>query len=285
MIASILTLQQNATSDSIHEVLPHIYASRRLLLSTFQLPQSQLDNATRAFLIGTYVYIAVVSDISKTMVEAQMSILEEATLLFPLIEGNDSFRRTYGVDVELFRLIPKVSALINEQHVGLDGAIVSSWETTLGHKTLRSKISSWKSNAEDSNIIICEEIYQQALLLYLESSLSSNNYLSDVNHLLATIQDAFNSLTVLLGRLPLESTVSTVLFWPLAIFGSCASTPDQQDIVRQRLVSLQSGFGLRHIGRILCLLEELWARCDIPHRGPLVLSQIMKEISLRVYFL
>lgn len=84
---------------------------------------------------------------------------------------------------------------------------------------------------------------------------------------------------------PLDSSISTVLFWPLAIFGSCASTPAQQDVVRQQLLGLHGGFGLRHIKGTLHLLEDLWARCDDFHRDPLVLSQIMKDTNLRIYFL
>lgn len=268
----------------------HLKASRQLLLSALELPGPFLDDDTRAFLIETYAYTIILSDLSISARHSDAHMLGHAADLLRSTRAlSESI--TYGFPIGLFQLIPEVSVLIKrceserERDLGLSGAI--SKDTTFAISKLREVIRSWKSHSTSSNTIICAKIYQQALLLYLDCAASveaqSDDTMSDMEYI-ASIQKAFEVLGLLLECLPTSAPISTILCWPLAIFGSTATFPVHQAIIRDRFMDLYKTSGLRHVKETLCMLELLWSCNGGTRLGPQDLSRKMEENKLCICF-
>ncbi|EXJ83941.1 hypothetical protein A1O3_04608 [Capronia epimyces CBS 606.96] len=249
LIASMMLIfVENARIDGHDKMATHIRASRHLLLSALQLPGSQLDDTTRAFLIETYAYTVILSDISIDVKHSDAHMLEDAAALLQSMQAS-SESATYGYPIELFGLIPEVSVLVkrSQRELSLSGSI--SDDTIWTISKLRGVVRHWKSDSTSSSTIICAKIYQQALLLYLDGAARGQGQLSDLTSDLesvASVQKAFEILEILLDCLPASAPISTVLCWPLAVFGFTATLSAHRAMIRDRLNQLHKNFGLRH---------------------------------------
>lgn len=264
----------------------HMRASRQLLLSALELPRSRLDDTTRAFLIETYAYTIILSDISIDTMHGETNMLEDAELLLHSMEDCPE-STTYGYPVELFQLIPEVSVLVKKRQHELDlsGSISNDTLCEISH--LGEIIRRWKPSSASSSSIICAKIYQQSLLLYLDGAASGRRQpphsATDMEYA-ASVQKSFEVLEVLLDCLPASAPISTILCWPLAVFGSAAVVPPHQAMIRERLGQLHENFGLRHVKETLDLLELLWIRNEFNRRDARLLSRLMENNNRHICF-
>ncbi|KAJ9635016.1 hypothetical protein H2204_005971 [Knufia peltigerae] len=282
----MLSFIENARLDSQNAMNTHLKASRQLLLTALELPGSVLDDVTRGFLIETYAYTIILSDLSISARHNNMHMLGHAVILLRSTRAlSESI--TYGFPIDLFQLIPEVSVLVKscERELELSGAI--SKDTTSAISKLRGTIRSWKSHSTSSNTIITAKIYQQALLLYLDCADSTDaqiyDTMSDLEYA-ASIQKAFEILGLLLECLPTSAPISTILCWPLAIFGSAAISPAHQAIIRERFIHLHKTSGLRHVKETLRMLELLWSCNEGTRQSPRHLSRKMEENNRCICF-
>lgn len=264
----------------------HIRASRQLLLSALRLPESQLDDKIRAFLIETYGYTIILSDISIGASHRDTGMLEDAVLLLGSVKDL-SESTTYGYPIELFQLIPKVSVMVKKRQSELDLSGSLSTDTICEIVHLGDVIRCWKPQSTSSSSNICAKIYQQALLLYLDGAASADRQLSgstaDMAYA-ASVQNSFRALEILLDCLPATAPISTILCWPLAVFGSTATVPAHQAMIRQWLNQLHENFRLRHVKETLRLLELLWIRNEYDRRDARLLSRIMEDNNRHICF-
>lgn len=279
-------MEQTTRCDTKDGPLIHLKAYRHLLFSALQLPSSRLDDETRTFLVEIYSFLVVVSEISISE-NSDGWILEDASFLFPLIsvKGRGS-GFICGSAQNLFQLIPQASAVARKCIAEQTNFGSTSWETVSAFLSIRSTVQRWGSQATNSADIICGKLYQQAILIYLETSFRTFDQTGAVAFFeySTAVQQAFQISISLLESFPIDSAVSTALCWPLVVIGACAMTSQHQSIIYQRLIDTSDYVGISHARRAAQLLEMVWKKDHTSQRSPLILSKVMEEQSRPIYF-
>lgn len=260
-------------------IIAHLKASRQLLFSALKLPTSQLDAETRNFLVEVYAFAAIIANITLGP-ESDGWILEDATALLPMVHPNEHQLLTIsGCPTELFELVPRVSRLASKHLIEQESLGYTSWGVVSEHLSIRSKLERWTSDSRDSHVIACHQIYQQAILVYLESAFAKEGSINYTSH----IQHGFDILTESLLRLPVESPHATTLCWPLVVFGSYAKTSIHQNIIRQRLLDLHKVIGANNLKETSRFLENLWSQKNLSYK-PSTIFHILRQQCLELYF-
>ncbi|RFU27346.1 hypothetical protein B7463_g9004, partial [Scytalidium lignicola] len=287
----ILCIVESTRGDAGDVAIRHLKGARSLLQSALRLPESQLDQETRAFLIERYAYTIVLANISMGE-ESDSWVLHDVAQLFPLMKS--SYTGTLGSGTigcvhELCRLIPTVSSLAmkrqKEESLGIE-----SWETISTFLSLYTTIKKWESVCTDEFYTLCGKIYQHTLLVYLASSFEryeqqANNdvfYGSEYSPLVGL---AFSNFIPLLDSVPVDSPMSSTLCWPLVVFGSCAKLAEHRELVRARLLAMSSVIGMGNARETCSLLDILWSSGDYSQANPLSIEPIMKKEKMTVMFL
>lgn len=251
------------------------------------MPASQVDDETRAFIIEHFIYVAVLSDISLG-VESYKWVLEDAMLLIPMISKSEhkATGMFCGAAHDLFQLIPQVTVfsrkLIKEQ----DESTELSSETLSTYKSLRSSIITWRSTSSNEGFTISGKIYQQALLVYLEASMSRIEQSGPISTTAAASrEEAIDTATTLLESLPLDTDIATTLCWPIAIIGSCATLPRHQQTITQRLKLMHCMLGFGNLSTTQRLLRTIWADNSSGRAGPWSIEPLMRKEGEIIAFL
>jgi hypothetical protein len=269
--------------DNICGVINHLKASRQLLFTALKLPSSQLDDETRSFLVEVYAYAAITANITFGP-DSDSWILEDATLLLPMLRANkDHVLTVSGCPTDLFELIPRVSILAGKRLAEQENLGYSSWEIASEHLSLRGKIQRWTSKSTDPHVMACHRIYQQAILVYLESAFTKDASTDPVGEHPTPIEHAFDVLIESLDQLPVESPHATTLCWPLVVFGSSAKTSYHHSVIRQRLLELHRVIGAKNLKETLQFLENVWVESDHSYK-PSKISNLLKQHALELYF-
>lgn len=154
-----------------------------------------------------------------------------------------------GCAYELFTYVPRVSTLLWD-FVSHDPKLPRNDLITQYHE-ISAQIRAWKPYSEQSGMVACAELYQQSLLLLLDSQFAGDGTQINIEH-------AFESLELLLARLPPTSPIATTATWPLFVFGIIACHGHQKSLIRSYLQSLVKEFGMGVMSTALSQLEEVW---------------------------
>lgn len=210
--------------------------------------------------------------------ESDEWVIDDSALLFPAIPTSPSS----GCVHELFQLIPKVSIIARQWIIESQNGVVSD-DTIIEHESLQFAVSSWLPGSDDEIHCLCGRLYQQALMVYLAASLTPE--METYSGYSGQVQDAFDNFIPLLESIPPDSSISTTLCWPLAIFGSCARTMEHRGAISERLDVLSSVYSAQSVRDTKTLLEKLWLENDPKLANPLSLERMMKEEGTTVLFL
>ncbi|KAH7140271.1 fungal-specific transcription factor domain-containing protein [Dactylonectria estremocensis] len=275
--AMLLCIVETFRADSGAFALHHLRAASVLLKKMLQLPNSKLDEGTRAFVLERYAYTMTLAHITMGP-ESDGWVIDDLALVFPTIQNSPSS----GCVHELFQQIPSVSIMARQWAAETRSGNVSD-DTIIEYESLHFSISSWLPDSEDEIYRLCGLLYQQALLVYLAAS--STSEMDAPLGYSTQVQEAFDHFIPLLESIPPDSSISTTLCWPLAIFGSCARTVEHRRVISQRLDVLSSVYSAQSVRDAKLLLEKLWQE-EEPHlASPLSLERIMKEQKMTVLFL
>ncbi|KAJ5973709.1 hypothetical protein N7481_010919, partial [Penicillium waksmanii] len=157
-----------------------------------------------------------------------------------------------GCAHELFTLAPEVSALLREESSQASSPTSSEQSLTNKYHDLRAQIEEWKPRSDQQELVLCAQLYQQSLLLLLDSRFAGENSQE-------CIDQAFQSLESLLSQLPPTSPIATTATWPVFVFGVYAQNPHQKELTRTYLRDLVRVFGMGVMEAALNQLEEVWA--------------------------
>lgn len=154
-----------------------------------------------------------------------------------------------GCAYELFTYVPRVSTLLwdfvsHYPKLPRNDLIAQYYE-------ISAQIRAWEPYSEQSGMVACAELYQQSLLLLLDSQFAGDETQID-------IEQAFESLELLLARLPPTSPIATTATWPLFVFGIIACHGHHKSLIRSYLQSLVKEFGMGVMSTALSQLEEVW---------------------------
>ncbi|KAH6974298.1 fungal-specific transcription factor domain-containing protein [Ilyonectria sp. MPI-CAGE-AT-0026] len=275
--AMLLCIVETFRADSGAFALHHLRAASVLLKKVLKLPDSQLGEATRAFLVERYAYTMTLAHITMGS-ESDEWVVDDSALLFPAIPTSPSS----GCVHELFQLIPKVSIVARQWIAESQSGVVSD-DTIIEHERLQFVVSSWLPGSDDEIHCLCGRLYQQALMVYLAASSASE--METYSGYSVQVQDAFGNFIPLLESIPPDSPISTTLCWPLAIFGSCARTMEHRRAISGRLDVLSNVYSAQSVRDTKKLLEKLWLENDPKLANPLSLERMMKEEGTTVLFL
>ncbi|KAH8892821.1 hypothetical protein GQ53DRAFT_745851 [Thozetella sp. PMI_491] len=285
--AIILCMAENFRENSGVLALQHLTAARSLLQEVLKLPVSQLSRETRAFLIERYTYSMILAHVTMGP-EADSWVLDDAAALFPLLQETAvNSSAMLGCVHELFQLIPSVSILARRRQAELQSQSTGACETDAMFFGLYSTIQSWQPTSDDHVNNLCGRFYQQALLVYLASSLEGGMLEdgADGSCYSPPVQAAFDEFIPLLASIMPGASISTTLGWPLAIFGSCARTPEHRSIISDKLNMLSDAYSAKSVRETKTVLEKLWARDEPSMANPMSLEYIMKSENMTVLFL
>lgn len=265
----------------------HVKAARQLLFRALELPSSKLDNEIRAFVIEHFIYVAVLSNISLGA-ESDNWILEDVRLLIPMVlrSPGKATGMFCGAAHELFQLIPQVTIFSRKVVEEQDATGFASWASINAYVTLRSSITAWCSDTDNENFDISGKIYQQALLLYLELSMTRSGGAGSLESTAATsVKEAMETATELIECLPLDCDIATTLCWPIAVIGSCATQAKHQCVISQRLKLMHCMLGFNNLESTRQLLDVLWSDKELGVVGPWSIEPQMRKQGAIIAFL
>ncbi|CAH0057597.1 unnamed protein product [Clonostachys solani] len=262
--AMLLCIAETFRENSGRLALYHLRALSALIQKALRLPESQLPKDTRAFLIERYMYTMTLAHITMGS-ESDEWVLNDGNILYPMLESSPIHA--------LFKLIPRVSVL--SRHWAAETQAGSVSDSLFREKEeLYTLISSWEPNSREINYTLCGIVYQQALLVYLASIPEGNR--EALSGYPDTVQELFDTFLPFLMSTPPESPISTMLCWPLAIFGSCAGDGEHRRVIHERLQLLSQIYSAQSVRDTMILLEKMWAENPGPS-SPLSFERIMKR--------
>ena len=238
----------------------HLEGANCLMEYILRTTPASLQTTIGSIIIELYVYHACIG--SFTIQCPDLAILRSNTRTENPSPQYNKVGMLSGCAQDLFTFIPKVSALIRD--CAANGSFSRNYRRNLTNEywNLRSPIAGWKPGPADPNIVYCAELYQQSLLILLDTHFPTEGSKDSV-------QQAFESLKLLLSHLPPSSPVVTTATWPLFIFGMIAHEPREKDTIRQYVQSLVQVFGIGIMRTTLAYLERVWEKdshLNIPDR-------------------
>ena len=129
----------------------------------------------------------------------------------------------------------------------------------------------------ESEPALCGQIFQQAVHLYLLTSLPRRQELLGSQEV--WISGCIDSAFALLTQLSPLARINTSLGWALAVIGACTTSSNHQEQLRNRLSVMYCVIGLGNIKATATLLQHFWSLPQ-SERSPWVICQVMQENQL-----
>ncbi|KAJ4256853.1 hypothetical protein NW762_008949 [Fusarium torreyae] len=281
--ALIMCFTETAKGDTNGIVFDHLQAVKPLVVDLISKHRHVLPSELRAFVTEYYVYTVIISMISmEPSATAEMSLAPELEYEAQLLVENGYVGQLCGSWLPLLLLIPhifefgrrRVSASVQPPFPGADDF--------LNFCQLQASINSfYPSPSANSEVTICGYIFQQAVHLYLLTSLG----VADASQITqqVSIENVLSGAFLYLEQLPASARINTSMCWALAIIGVCTPDDERRDVLRQRLHTMFVTIGLGNISSTLALLEKSWAR-PRENQSPWDISKIMYEHEIWISF-
>lgn len=235
-------------------------------------------------MIEYYAYTASVSMIS---VDARLS--GQLFLNFDLEQRARQLLSTQyvgnlcGCWLELLLLIPCIFDLGRQWMMEDAQAIIPTADEIAMFASIQAQILRWSPYAHViPEVYLAGLIFQQAMLVYLYTSLGSYQYAPDGMYK-GLIETALTDAMSYLDDLSPQARINSGLCWPIAVVGSCLSTPEHQERLRTRLGAMSSHFGLGNMHRTLLLLEAMW-QLSPSEAGPWNICRTMQQNQIWISF-
>ncbi|KAK5807514.1 hypothetical protein VI817_001772 [Penicillium citrinum] len=282
--ALLMCFTETAKGDMTGTIFDHLSAANTLLVKLLAQSDTAVPRELKDFVIEYYSYTATVSMIS---IDARLSgqlflnlELEQRAreLLQTQYVGN-----LCGCWLELLLLIPCIFDLGRQWMMEETPAVVPTADDMAMFASIQAQILRWSPYPfVVAEVYLAGLIFQQAMLIYLYTSLGSYEHTADgiYNGL---IQTAVTEAMSYLVELSPEARINSGLCWPIAVVGSCLVKPEQQECLRTRLVAMATHFGLGNMQRTLLLLEVMW---QLPQgeAGPWNICRTMQQNQIWISF-
>ncbi|KAJ6031349.1 hypothetical protein N7540_002081 [Penicillium herquei] len=279
-----MCLIEATRGDTNGTCLDHILAAQFLIHDLLSRGIS-IPPSLRSFLLEWYIYVAASSSlrsssrhtykklISKTVAEAGLELVKSGYI------GNLS-----GCWLGLLLLIPRVVDFRREyiEYIASEGE--PSIQLMVMFAELHAEIAQWTpKSAATPDVALVGNIHQQAVLVFLLSAVANGKNIFLSGPLDMTLAKHVSQGLEFLAKLPFSARLNTNLCWPITVLGSCLDDPQQQDLIRNRLISSQSLLGFRNISWTAAILEHLWGLSE-DEKGPWKIPYVMDENQLWITF-
>ena len=279
----LLTLKQVARGDVQGTVFEHLRAAK-LLIDHVSSSVTHIPSNLQDFLVEYYTYTSTLSIISMDPASGNNIVL--SSNMWDRAQG--LVARQYvgslcGGWLELLLLIPSIFYLDKGSSATEDNVLHRSADDISIFACLQSQIVSFSPHPSlRPKVALASRIYQQAMLLYLLTTLGiPENREGSMHGVL--IENTISNAISLLEQLPPTERINTSLCWPLAVIGSCISIKSMQGVLRQRLRVMFDVIGLGNMRETLSLLEELW-KLPSNQRSPWTIWKSMQDHHIQISF-
>ncbi|KAF7591088.1 hypothetical protein BBP40_001987 [Aspergillus hancockii] len=282
--ALVMCFTETAKGDMNGTIFDHLSAANSLLTRLLSLSDSAVPKDLKDFVIEYYTYTAAVSMISiDARVSHQLLLNFDLEQKARLLLQSEYVGNLCGCWLELLLLIPCIFDL-GRQWMMLDGQpAMPTADDIAMFGSLQAQIMRWDPfSFVTPEVFLAGRVFQQAMLLYLYTSLGSFSRAEDGMHQ-GLINAAIAEGMSYLNQLSATARINSGLCWPIAVVGSCLFDVDQQDQLRQRLTTMVNTFGLGNMQRTLLLLENMW-QMPLEEAGPWNICRAMQQHQIWISF-
>ncbi|KAM0549527.1 hypothetical protein ACHAPJ_009343 [Fusarium lateritium] len=281
--ALIMCFTETAKGDTNGVVFDHLQAVGPLVVDLISKHRHVLPDELRAFVTEYYVYTAIISMISmEPSATAEMFLAPELEYEAQLLIENGYVGQLCGSWLSLLLLIPHIFEFGRRRVSASVQPPFPAADDFLNFCQLQASIDSfYPSPTANSEVAICGYIFQQAVHLYLLTSLGVGDTSQITQQV--SIENVLSGAFLYLEQLPASARINTSMCWALAIIGVCTPDDERRDVLRQRLNTMFLTIGLGNISSTLALLEKSWAR-PREDQSPWNISKIMYEHEIWISF-
>ncbi|KAJ5640063.1 uncharacterized protein N7484_007925 [Penicillium longicatenatum] len=281
--ALLMCFTETAKGDMTGTIFDHLTAANSLLVKLLEQSDAAVPRELKDFVIEYYVYTASVSMIS---VDARLS--RQLFLNFDLEQrARELLTLQYvgnlcGCWLELLLLIPVIFDL-GRQWMMEDQASMPTADDMAMFASIQAQILRWAPFPfVEPEVFMAGLIFQQAMLIYLYTSLGGYKYTRDGMYR-GLVQTAVTEAMSYLEQLSPSARINSGMCWPIAVVGSCLETPEQKEGLGTRLTAMSTHFGLGNMHRTHQLLEAMW---DLPpsEAGPWNICRSMQQKQIWISF-
>ena len=265
-------------------IFDHLTAANSLLVKLLAQSDAAVPRELKDFVIEYYVYTASVSMIS---VDARLS--GQLFLNFDLEQrARELLTMQYvgnlcGCWLELLLLVPVIFDLGRQWMMEDAQKTAPTADDIAMFASVQAQILRWAPfPSVDPEVYLAGLIFQQAMLIYLYTSLGGYKYAIDGIYR-GLIQTAVTEAMTYLNELSPYARINSGMCWPIAVVGSCLEDLDQQDRLRTRLAAMSGHFGLGNMHRTLQLLEAMW-HLPPSEAGPWNICRSMQQKQIWISF-
>lgn len=188
-----------------------------------------------------------------------------------------------GCWLSLLMLIPQIVNLKHKMDSEASESGRLSADCVITFASLQQKIAQYEPPVQvEEEALLSGKLYQQAMLLYLLTTLNIPRHASEGTHRDA-IEDAITQAFHHLQGIPLAARISTTLLWPLVVLGSCITENCMRNLIRTRLRSMSETLGFATMRNTWNLLEHIWKEQSIGC-GPWELWRAMRDRQIWLLF-
>ncbi|KAF2491704.1 hypothetical protein BU16DRAFT_565403 [Lophium mytilinum] len=274
-----LCLTETVKGETNSNTLHHLKAARALILQWITIAAVKHDTGLRTLITELYLYLAILLSVPLGRDPYHQLVYEDSKLLFSYLP-RDHTGPLFGCARDLFELIPQIFQLANEKQAAHDTSHSQFRSKEAAIASLLQEILVWKPTKDvHDDTSRGGKIYQQALIILHYTSFAI--FVRAPVDILRVIDEALSIAGNELNHIPLDSPILTTLTWPLAVLGSCATRPEHQDLLRQRITGMCQTLRMTCFEQLLQVLETLWASSR-HQNGMAAFEVVMKEMNLVV---
>ncbi|CAG8943091.1 unnamed protein product [Penicillium salamii] len=282
--ALLMCFTETAKGDMNGTIFDHLSAANSLLVKLLAQSDTAVPRDLKDFVIEYYTYTATVSMIS---IDARFS--GQLFLNLDLEERSRELLRTQyvgnlcGCWLELLLLIPCIFDLGRQWIMDDTQAVVPTADDLAMFASIQAQVLRWSPYPNvPTDVHLAGLIFQQAILIYLYTSLGGFRYTAD-GMFRGLVDNAVTEAMSYLNDLSPSARINSGLCWPIALVGSCLVNVDQQERLRRRLNAMIEKFGLGNMHRTLLLLEAMW-QLPISDAGPWNICRAMQQNQIWISF-
>ncbi|KAI3097821.1 transcriptional regulator family: Fungal Specific TF [Penicillium roqueforti] len=266
----LLSLEVSKT-DSDGHAFCHLQACRELVSGAFAHCR---DSQMLGFLVEYYLY--TLSLLPTSSMESPELIEEDIEFAFQTLLNNavPATGVLCGCAPRMFRTIPKVTEISRRLHDEFTIEGGSSVQTLHERHILYNFIQSWLPEGADEENATIARIYQKALLVLLSQADPGTSDNPEMEVLVANIVS-------LLRKIPVQSSTTTILAWPLATVAPCVKSPTDRAFILRYLGAVVQKYGFENHRQSERLLQLIWSRQDLQRQGPYCIPRAMEEHGFR----
>lgn len=239
----------------------------------------------RDFIVEYYVYTGLISMISIDPTICNRPLIEPALMIEARRLADSGYvGHLCGCWLSLLLLIPDIHDLGGRAMATTPNPSFPAFDDFMTFSSIQNQILGFcPSITVGDEVALCASIYQQALHLYLLTSLEKYKSEDPGGTYCQHIENSVEQSFVLLRHLTPTARINTSLCWAIGVIGCCVRDEARRAELCERLEIMFQTIGLGNIRATAKLLELVWQR-DFPEQSPWFIHKVMQESQMWISF-